>query len=266
MLEHNINLNGYKTLMYCFGLSSSRYIEYTTALNFLEPEPGQKILDVGSGHSIFPSILKNEGFDAFVVDIARGSLIWQKNKIKNLIGSRRYLEVALSRGERLPFKDNTFSCVTAISVLEHIPDDKGVAREIGRVLKISGTCIVSVPATPKDKMFISTDWTSGIPSYQRILLRPALGVVFKKFNVDRDKEYLIRKYSMKDVLKRIVEPSGCVLEEFIPFENVVAKMIYNWIFPSGVLTPLEFLLVNKFTNIGTSTKNVGGIIIKMRKP
>ena len=252
--------------MYCFGLSSSRYIEYTTALNFLEPESGQKILDVGSGHSIFPSILKNEGFDAFVVDVARDSLIWQKNKIKNLIGSRRYLEAALSRGERLPFKDNTFSCVTAISVLEHIPDDKGIAREIGRVLKTSGTFIVSVPATPKDKTLISTDWTSGIPSYQRILLGPALGVIFKKFNVDRDKEYLIRKYSMKDVLKRIVEPSGCVLEEIIPFENAVAKMIYNWIFPSGVLTPLEFLLVNKFNNMGASIKNVGGVIIKMRKP
>jgi len=262
----NININGYKALLYCFGLSSSRYIEYATALDYLKKEPREKILDIGSGHSIFPSILKNEGFDVFVVDNARESLVWQKKKTKSP-GSKRHLKVALSSGERLPFDDSTFSSVTAISVIEHVPDDRGVAREIGRVLKSHGTCIVSVPATPLTETLTNTHWTYGVPTFPRMWLRPTLGVVFKRFNVDRrDKDYLIREYCTRDVLKRIVEPSGCALEEISPFENVTAKMIYSNIVPSGVLTPLELLLVAKFTNIGESIKNVGGVIIKMRKP
>ena len=44
-----------------------------------------------------------------------------------------------------PFGDSQFDCVVAIDVLEHLVDDQGFLREIGRVLKPGGRAVVTVP-------------------------------------------------------------------------------------------------------------------------
>jgi len=46
LLVHCINVNGLKAVLYCYGLSASRYIEYAYALQFLLPEvkQGDRIL------------------------------------------------------------------------------------------------------------------------------------------------------------------------------------------------------------------------------
>jgi SAM-dependent methyltransferase len=47
---------------------------------------------------------------------------------------------------RMPFRDGAFDGVTTGETLEHLDDDAAAAREIGRVLRASGTCIATVPA------------------------------------------------------------------------------------------------------------------------
>jgi len=47
--------------------------------------------------------------------------------------------------ENLPFKDNTFSKLSSIAVLEHIVNDKQSAEEFYRVLKPRGKLFVNVP-------------------------------------------------------------------------------------------------------------------------
>src|SRR5262249_1420479 len=52
--------------------------------------------------------------------------------------SRGYTRVTLSRLDTLALKSGQFDLVTAIDVLEHIPDDAAGLREIHRVLRPGG--------------------------------------------------------------------------------------------------------------------------------
>ncbi len=53
---------------------------------------------------------------------------------------------ARAEGGRLPFAAGSFRIVTASDVLEHIPDDAAVAREVARVLEPGGAFVFTVPA------------------------------------------------------------------------------------------------------------------------
>jgi SAM-dependent methyltransferase len=47
---------------------------------------------------------------------------------------------------RLPFHDSSFDRIICSEVMEHIPDDRGAAAELFRVLKPGGTIAVTVPS------------------------------------------------------------------------------------------------------------------------
>lgn len=47
---------------------------------------------------------------------------------------------------RMPFRSGVFDGVTTGETLEHLDDDLGAAREIGRILRSGGTVIATVPA------------------------------------------------------------------------------------------------------------------------
>lgn len=48
--------------------------------------------------------------------------------------------------ERLPFPDQTFDVVMALELVEHIPSVESFAREVGRILRPGGICVISTPA------------------------------------------------------------------------------------------------------------------------
>jgi SAM-dependent methyltransferase len=57
-------------------------------------------------------------------------------------------------GPRLPLDDAAVQYVTALDVLEHIPDDAAALREMARVLAPGGLCVATVPAD----MTLWSDW------------------------------------------------------------------------------------------------------------
>ena len=59
---------------------------------------------------------------------------------------RGLTDVRLGALEKLPFADASFDLVTALDVVEHLDDDLGALREIGRVLRPGGHLLMTVPA------------------------------------------------------------------------------------------------------------------------
>lgn len=53
--------------------------------------------------------------------------------------------VDLNINKHLPYQDSTFDIVTATEVIEHLEDVRAVLREIYRVLKPGGVCVLSTP-------------------------------------------------------------------------------------------------------------------------
>jgi SAM-dependent methyltransferase len=54
-------------------------------------------------------------------------------------------KVVVGDALKLPYADETFNCVIASEILEHIPHDEAAIAELIRVLKVGGTLAVSVP-------------------------------------------------------------------------------------------------------------------------
>jgi len=103
---------------------------------------GAKILEVGCGRgagarlilkSFQPSLLCALDLDILMVQKARAYLSADERK-----------RVSLHVGDvfRLPFKDGVLDAVFGFGVLHHVPDWRGAAAEIARVLKIGGIYFV----------------------------------------------------------------------------------------------------------------------------
>ena len=53
-----------------------------------------------------------------------------------------------ARGEALPAQSESVDVITALDLLEHIPDDAAAVAEMARVLRPGGILLVMVPALP----------------------------------------------------------------------------------------------------------------------
>lgn len=100
---------------------------------------GKKVLDVGCGNGYVSSLFAKEGAYAYGIDITpTGIKLCQKRfQTMGLSG-----DFQVANAEDLPFKDNTFDCVTSMGVLHHVPNTEKAVQEIYRVLKPGGRLIV----------------------------------------------------------------------------------------------------------------------------
>lgn len=101
-----------------------------------------KVLDTGFGSGILEERLNksNKKIDLSGIDISKLSVEYAKKEFKNYsfkVGSIL----------KIPFEDNSFDCVLALEVLEHIKPSYlfQALGEVSRVLKDKGYFIVSVP-------------------------------------------------------------------------------------------------------------------------
>jgi SAM-dependent methyltransferase len=60
--------------------------------------------------------------------------------------TRRGVPFVRGSGAQLPFKDGSIDVITALDVIEHVPDDTGLLREMRRVLRPGGVLLLTVPA------------------------------------------------------------------------------------------------------------------------
>ena len=131
------------------------------------------ILDVGCGMGLLLTELRAYG-KVEGVDVSPKSIEFCRQRgIQN---------VQVSAAETLPFANSSFDVVLALDVIEHVPDDSAVLREIHRVLKPGGVVVIFVPAF----MFL---WgiTDVLSQHYRRYTRPQLVAVAhaQKFSVVR---------------------------------------------------------------------------------
>lgn len=94
-------------------------------------------LDIGCGTGIFLRMLKKRG-TAYGLDISERALSYcRTNKCDSLVRAA---------GSPLPFKDNSFSLVTLLDMIEHVDNDLDVMKEVYRVCKPGGLVVITVPA------------------------------------------------------------------------------------------------------------------------
>lgn len=110
-------------------------------LELLLAEPGwqswTRYLDIGAGRGSLISRVKSK------LTKVEASACDYTDTLMQLPGQK--VDIANLNHERLPYEDAIFDVVTATEVIEHLEDFRQVVREIHRVLKPGGVCILSTP-------------------------------------------------------------------------------------------------------------------------
>ncbi len=106
------------------------YIPHKFFTEKIDKEP---ILVIGDYTGKDYNFLKNKFKEVYLLDI-----------VDNNIADEDYL-IFQSVTEPMPFKNNYFSYILLLEVIEHVWEDKAVLEELNRVLKINGRLMLSVP-------------------------------------------------------------------------------------------------------------------------
>jgi len=124
-----------------FKMPSERFIEYSWAIkNFQESD--KRILDVGCGDSLFDCKLARLGHEVCAIDL-ENSIVAQKSNY-------HFLQADIVN---VPFKDQSFDKIHALSTIEHIDEGKtGLSddqitamKNMCRILKNGGDLILTMP-------------------------------------------------------------------------------------------------------------------------
>lgn len=103
---------------------------------------GIKVLDIGCAKGFMVKILRENGLEAYGVDVSEYAIGNAPSDIN------QYLFVANVESGMLPFNDGFFDFVVSMSTFEHLHSERMtfILREIQRILKPGGKIIINVPS------------------------------------------------------------------------------------------------------------------------
>src|SRR5437764_11865196 len=135
---------------------------------------GGRILDGAVGLGQLAGRMQQRGYRVVGIDYALAAALHVRRTTS--------LPAVVGDLTRMPFRDGAFDGVTSGETLEHLDDDWGAAREIGRVLKRGGTCIATVPA-------LHSLWSASDDYYEhrRRYARAQLAALFDGFDIVKAK-------------------------------------------------------------------------------
>lgn len=104
----------------------------------------QLVLDLGCGLGEYVRGFARRGARALGSDIAANRLAEARERVQRT-GTEGVLGFMAAAGEALPFRDASMDAIVLNEVIEHVQDDRETLREISRVLRPGGTCILYAP-------------------------------------------------------------------------------------------------------------------------
>jgi SAM-dependent methyltransferase len=116
-------------------------IEKEAIYEYLRPEPGMEILDIGCGTGNFSLELARIGVKVTGIDVSEAMLAKAREK-----AAREGLAIEFLRADarQLPFADESFDAVVSVTALEFVPDLGEALQEAYRVLKTGGRLVVGL--------------------------------------------------------------------------------------------------------------------------
>jgi len=114
-----------------------RWYEAELLLNFLEPQPGERILDVGCGTGIFTADVLKSG--AWVTGIDLSAPMLSRAIVS---GGDKFTGLCADMCA-LPFADNSFDRIFSMTAIEFVADAGKAIAELNRVVKPGGRVVVT---------------------------------------------------------------------------------------------------------------------------
>lgn len=114
-------------------------IEEELILGLIGPVEGKRILDVGCGDGVLCHRLVQGGAAVTGLDADPRMLAVARERVCGLEGNARFIE---GDARKLPFADETFDAVVAITVLCFVVDAERAVNEMARVLRPGGRLVI----------------------------------------------------------------------------------------------------------------------------
>ncbi len=190
----------------------------------LDPQPNEKILDVGCGDGYYLYLLANLGLRLQLTgtDFDHAGL---KNARKNLSKTIPLVQADLMK--KLPFKNNTFDKIVMSEVAEHLPDDVKGLKEVYRVLKPGGILCLTVPDARYPMFWDPVNWVLERTSGKHISSGFWSGIWNQHIRLYKRSEIV----SVAEKAKFTVLKSQAVTFWSLPFNhyiiNLVARALYG---------------------------------------
>ena len=103
---------------------------------------GDKVLEAGCGLGAWAFLFEQMGFESYGVDFSEVAI---KEAAQYAREHDLCSQFCLGDVRALPFQSNYFDVIVSYGVIEHFNDSKSAVKEILRVLRPGGACLVTTP-------------------------------------------------------------------------------------------------------------------------